>query len=132
MTYSFQMQELLKKHEDFKKRGLKLTADDLFQRNMVLEALLDLRVEKRSQLLEEKNKLDNEKAIKRLIYKDQKSEDGKKLHTEGTIDAMLSSDFFSQDREYLLLKGEIEMLENKIAVIPEYIQLAKRFLPSNF
>ena len=80
-------------------------------------------------MLEYKNKLENEKAIKRLVYKDEKTDDWKKKHTENTIDSLIMQDFQEKDREYLLKKWEIEFIENKIAVIPEYLQLWKRFLP---
>jgi hypothetical protein len=117
------IQELLKKHETYKSKGMRLNADDLFERNQVLESLLDLRVEKRSELFERKNELDNKKAIRRIELKDEKDDAGKKKHTENTIDSILMQEFQEQDKEYLLKKAEIEMIENKCQVIPEYINL---------
>lgn len=135
MNFTFQpknMEELLKRHELLKSKGLKLTADDLFQRNTLLEAILDLRTNKRSERLESRNQLENEKAGRRLMLKEEKTDDWKKKHTENTMDCLIAQEFQEKDQSLSLLKTTIELLENKVAVIPEYIQIGKRFLPTNY
>ena len=102
---------------------MQLTADDLFNRNNVLEQMLDLRTTKRSELLETKNQLENSKAIRKLELKDEKGEDGKKKHTVDSSDSVIMQEFQDQDMQQLKDKAMIEMIENKIAVIPEYLQL---------
>ena len=93
--------------------------------------MLDTKVELMSKYLEEKNKLENEKATKRIMYKDQKDNAGKKMHTENTIDAMINSDFWDKDKDMLIMKAEIDMLNNKIQTIPEYINIVKKVLVIN-
>jgi len=124
------MENLLKQHETYKLKGYKLTTEDLFEWNTLLEAMLDLRVEMRSKLFEAKNDLENRKSTRRLVLKDEKDEAGKKKHTENTMDCLIGQEFQEEDQKYLVEKAKLELLENKISVIPEYIQLGKRFLPT--
>lgn len=123
--------KLLVEHENLKQKWLRLNIDDLFTWNTILEAMLDKKTELTSEYLEEKNKLENEKNIKRILYKDQKDDKWKKLHTENTIDSMINIDFWEQDRDMLLMKARIDMLNNKIQVIPEYINIVKKVLTIN-
>lgn len=120
--------KLLVEHENLKQKWLRLNIDDLFTWNTILEAMLDKKTELTSEYLEEKNKLENEKNIKRILYKDQKDDKWKKLHTENTIDSMINIDFWQQDKDMLLMKARIDMLNNKIQVIPEYINIVKKVL----
>lgn len=124
------IQELIKMHEEYKAKWLRLTADDLFNRNNILEQMLDLRTTKRSELLESKNELENKKAIRKLELKDEKWEDWKKKHTVDSADAVIMQEFRDEDIQQIKDKAMIDMIENKIAVIPDYINLWKRFLPT--
>jgi hypothetical protein len=121
--------KLLAEHEQFKSKWLRLNLEDLFNWNMLLEAMMDCRVNSYSKYLEDKNKLENKKAARWAELRSEKTEDGKKKNTESGIEWIIKIEFENEDIELALVKAWIDMLGNKITTIPEYINLAKRCLP---
>lgn len=123
--------KLTEKHENLKAKWLRLTIDDLFSWNSLLEEMLDLRTSLSSQYIENKNSLWNKKSVRWAILRSEVNEAGKKKHTESWIEDIIKIEFENEDRELSILKTTIEMLGNKIQCVPEYLQLAKRSLPIN-
>lgn len=128
---------LLQRHEEFKKKWLRLSLDDLFQWNMLLEEMMDKKVELTSEYMEDKAKNEVEEWLRfidlqneTIEIEDKKWE--KKLKNKYTVDsakAVLWKEFYEKRQDLKAKKLQSDLLWNKIACISEYIQLAKRNLP---
>lgn len=123
-----EIQTLLDRHETFKAKWLMLSEDDLFNWVVLWEDMLDKRTEARSTYQEEKQQLEIEKGIRRIVLKGLTDENGKKLNTEGSMDAIIIQEFAEKDQSLLATKLITERLENKTTVISEYINIAKMIL----
>jgi len=119
------IQSLLDRHEVFKKKWLQNNESTLFDWVMLWEEILDARTIIKSEYQEERQQLEIEKGIKKIELKSEVDEKWKKIHTETTSDAIIDQKFFDKDQFISLKKLQIESLENKVAVISEYINLVK-------
>ena len=59
-------------------------------------------------------------------------ENNKKKHTESTAEAVIRQEFYQQDLDLSVLKTKIELLQNRTAVINEYINIVKMHLKKDF
>ena len=119
------IQPLLDRHEAFKKKWLQNNESTLFDWVMLWEEILDARTILKSEYQEERQQLEIEKGIKKIELKSEVDEKWKKIHTEATSDAIIDQKFNEKDQFISLKKLQIESLENKVAVISEYINLVK-------
>ena len=65
----YNVADLLKRHEDFKAKGLQLTDEDLFNRLALMDEIIAITSEMKSQYLEQKLAIDKDKALKTIELK---------------------------------------------------------------
>lgn len=86
----------------------------------------------RSSYQEQKQENDSKKGQRMIELKAELDSNGKKRYTESTADAVIRQDFYQQDLDLSVLKTTIELLQNKTAVINEYINIVKMHLKKDF
>ena len=121
-------QILFDRHESFKNKWFKLDEQDLFDWLQLYEEMLDAKTEAKSEYIEEKQKLDVDKWIRRIVLKGLTDENGKKLNTEWSCDAIIIQEYQAKDQLLSSLKLKSELLDNKTGVIVEYINIIKMVL----
>jgi len=122
------IQHLLDTHEQYKSKWLQQNEEGLFNRIVLWENILDARTHYRSKYQEDKQQTEIEKGIRRIELKTETDDWGKKKHTEATADATITQEFEQKDKYLSLTKLIIERLENKVAVISEYINIIKLYI----
>lgn len=123
---------LLERHEILKLKWLQLWEQDLFNWVMLWEEMADCITELRSQLQEQKQQNEVEKGKKMIELKAELDENWKKKYTESTAEAVIRQEFYQQDLDLSVLKTKIELLQNRTAVINEYINIVKMHLKKDF
>lgn len=123
---------LLERHEILKLKWLQLWEQDLFNWVMLWEEMSDCITELRSSYQEQKQSNDKEKGQRMIELKLELDEQGKKKYTESTAEAVIRQEFFQQDLDLSVLKTKIELLQNRTAVINEYINIVKMHLKKDF
>ena len=124
--------KLLKKHESLKWKWLLLWEQDLFNRVVLREEMADEITMLRSSYQEQKQQNDTKKGQRMIELKAELDENWKKKHTESTAEAVIRQEFYSQDLELAVLKTKSELLQNRTAVINEYINIVKMHLKKDF
>jgi hypothetical protein len=99
---------------------------------MLWEEMSDCITELRSSYQEQKQSNDKEKGQRMIELKLELDEQGKKKYTESTAEAVIRQEFFQQDLDLSVLKTKIELLQNRTAVINEYINIVKMHLKKDF
>lgn len=122
------IQQLIDRHDAFKKKWLQNNEESLFDWVMLWEEMLDHTTTLRSKYQEEKQQIDVEKWLRMIALKTELDDNGKKKHTESTADATINQEF--QDKHQFLssLKLQSELLQNKTGVINEYINIIKLYM----
>lgn len=123
---------LLERHEILKLKWLQLWEQDLFNWVMLWEEMADCITELRSSYQEQKQSNDTKKGQRMIELKLELDEQGKKKYTESTAEAVIRQEFFQQDLDLSALKIKTELLQNKTAVINEYINIVKMHLKKDF
>lgn len=123
---------LLQRHEILKLKWLQLWEQDLFNWVMLWEEMADCITELRSSYQEQKQSNDTKKGQRMIELKLELDEQGKKKYTESTAEAVIRQEFFQQDLDLSALKIKTELLQNKTAVINEYINIVKMHLKKDF
>jgi len=126
------IKEILVKHEDLKAKWLRLNEDNIYTRIWLRDSIIDLIVEKKSIMLEERLKLKVEKWIERVKLKNKLDDKGKKVHTEWTADAVIDEMYYEKDISQERINLEIELLQEKKKIIQEYINLWKKIVFKNW
>ena len=67
-----------------------------------------------------------------IELKSELDDNNKKKYTESTAEAVIRQEFFQQDLDLSVLKTKIELLQNRTAVINEYINIVKMHLKKDF
>lgn len=124
--------KLLKKHESLKWKWLLLWEQDLFDWVMLWEEMADEITMLRSSYQEQKQNNDTKKWQRMIELKSELDENWKKRYTESTAEAVIRQEFYSQDLELAVLKTKSELLQNRTAVINEYINIVKMHLKKDF
>lgn len=123
---------LLERHEILKLKWLQLWEQDLFNWVMLWEEMADCIAELRSQYQEQKQQNEVEKGKRMIELKAELDENWKKKYTESTAEAVIRQEFYQQDLDLSVLKTKIELLQNRTAVINEYINIVKMHLKKDF
>ena len=123
---------LLERHEILKLKWLQLWEQDLFNWVVLWEEMADCITELRSQLQKQKQQNEVEKGKKMIELKAELDENWKKKYTESTAEAVIRQEFYQQDLDLSVLKTKIELLQNRTAVINEYINIVKMHLKKDF
>ena len=123
---------LLQRHEILKLKWLQLWEQDLFNWVMLWEEMADCITELRSSYQEQKQSNDTKKGQRMIELKAELDDNNKKKYTESTAEAVIRQEFFQQDLDLSALKIKTELLQNKTAVINEYINIVKMHLKKDF
>lgn len=119
-----QIQELLDRHEAFKLKWIELTVPDMFKWIELKEQMKVLSIELKSQIVETKNQLEKDKAIRTLELK--ATTDNKwKTPTEKTIDSKLKLEFEERDKELNALVKYRDLLIEYADNVLEYVNVIK-------
>lgn len=123
---------LLERHEILKLKWLQLWEQDLFNWVMLWEEMADCITELRSSYQEQKQANDTKKGQRMIELKAELDDNNKKKYTESTAEAVIRQEFYQQDLDLSVLKTKIELLQNRTAVINEYINIVKMHLKKDF
>ena len=118
------IQKLLDKNEEYKKKWLQLTEDDLFNWLVLQDEMITESSNMKAEYLEKKLQSDKDKALKSLELKAVQDEKWKGL-TEKQIDAIIKKDFFDSDIKQGALKATYELLYQRAQTITEFINIVK-------
>lgn len=118
------IQKLLDKNEEYKKKWLQLTEDDLFNRLVLQDEMITESSKLKSKYLEEKLLSDKEKALRSIELKATKDESWKGI-TEKVVDSIIRKEFYEKDLDQLATKATYELLYQRAQTITEYINIVK-------
>ena len=121
------MQEIIKEYEEIKQKWYKMSKEDLRRLCEIWEIVWDRRIQLNSEYLENKNSLENAKALDSIYLKEKTDDKGKKLYSDVIVKKMIDTKYQNEDLNQIKDKAFLEMIDNKIKVIPEYINLVKKF-----
>jgi hypothetical protein len=99
---------------------------------MLWEEMADCITELRSSYQEQKQSNDTKKGQRMIELKAELDDNNKKKYTESTAEAVIRQEFYQQDLDLSVLKTKIELLQNRTAVINEYINIVKMHLKKDF
>lgn len=123
-----EIENLIKRHEEFKSKFQDLTPLDLFEWLRLKEEMLDLFVEWSSLYSEEKIDLDNKKGSRVIFLKWELDFQWKKKYTESSINSIINKEFQEEDKKLNQIKKNITLIKNKADTIIEYINISKNIL----
>ena len=123
------VEEMMKKNEEFKKKGLLLSPDDLMERLLLRDSMRTESSKLKQEVVLAKLELDKEKAKKIIEYKSVKDENGKAL-TEKVIEANIKQDFYDKDVEIIVKKSVSDLLYERAESIIDFINIVKMDLKS--
>lgn len=119
------LQKLLDYHELMKAKWILLTEDDMFNRVKCWEEMKDLQAELRSEIYEQKIRLDNKKGQRMIELKLVVNEAWKKTYTDTTAEAQVRQEMEQDLIDFNVLKLKSDLLQSKIDTVVEYINIAK-------
>lgn len=119
------LQKLLDYHELMKAKWILLTEDDMFNRVKCWEAMKDLQAELRSEIYEQKIRLDNKKWQRMIELKLVVNEAWKKTYTDTTAEAQVRQEMEQDLIDFNIIKLKSDLLQSKIDTVVEYINIAK-------
>ena len=123
---------LIARHEAFKKKGLKLNDQDMFDRIKLWEEMKDKITELKSVYYEEKQENDVNKWMRLVELKAMLDENNKKKYTDATADAVIRQEFRQRENEISIHKLQAELLQNKADTVQEYINIVKIHMKKDF
>lgn len=127
----YNVADLLKRHEDFKAKGLQLTDEDLFNRLSLMDEIILVCSNMKAEYLENKLALDKDKALKTIELKMEKNADGK-ANTDKRIEAYLKNEYYEQDLQQTTLKNTYELLYQRAGVINDLVNVVKLHKKADF
>ena len=126
------IQELLNKYEDFKKKWLQLTEQDMFDRLQLQDEMEYKVIELKSQYAEDELTYDRDYGIRLVEIKQTKDKDWKKVFTVDEAKWICDKEFYERELNMIVLKASYENLQNKAKKIVEYINVVKLALRKDF
>lgn len=124
--------DLLARHEEFKKKGLQLTVDDLYNRICLQDEIIGVVSQMKAEYSEKKLEQDKEKAVRWIELKTEKDESGKTVNTDKMIEQLLKIEFNTQDLDQLVLKNTYELLQQRGNVITDLVNIVKLNMKTDF
>lgn len=118
------IQEMLDKNEEFKKKGLQLNEDDLFNWLTLQDDMITESSNLKGKYLENKLQIDKDKAVRSMELKAEKDENWKAM-TDKQIEARLKQEFYQKDLDQTVLKASYELLYQRAQTITEFINIVK-------
>lgn len=123
-NWKLTVQEMLDKNEEFKKKGLQLNEDDLFNRLILQDDMITESSNQKGKYLENKLQIDKDKALRSMELKAEVDEKGKAM-TDKQIEARLKQEFYEKDLDQTVLKASYELLYQRAQTITEFINIVK-------
>lgn len=124
------VEEMIRKNEEFKKKGLLLSEEDLFNRLMLRDTMITEVSNIKWKYLEDKIELDKDKAKRILELKTITDDKGKGL-TEKAIEGNIKIEFADRELELITQKTISDLLQEKAESIIEYVNIVKLQKKSN-
>lgn len=122
------IKQLTDQLEAKKAKWLAINATDIHDMIGLKDHMQDRRIELQSEYNENKNELDNKKAIRYEELKAEVVEDSDKKkakYTDEWVKSKIKQEFKSDETKQSIEKSTIEMLISKIDIVQEYINLFK-------
>ena len=116
--------QLLAINEEFKKKGLLLSEEDLIDRLRLRDDMNTTSSDIKQEVLIWKLELDKEKAKRTIELKAVKDQSWKNI-TEKNIDWIIKQEFFEKDIELLTKKATADLLKDRADAIIEFINIIK-------
>lgn len=126
------IQDLLNRFEEFKKRWLKLNEQDIHDWLSLNDDINDAVIELESKFLEEDTILDRDIALRLIELKEEKWDDGKKLYTDSIAKAKIDIEFFDRRMKLVVLKETYKRLTKKADLVEPYTNAVKLYLRRDF
>ena len=126
------IQDLLNRFEEFKKKWLKLNEQDIHDWLSLNDDINDAVIELESKFLEEDNLLDRDIALRLIELKEEKWDDWKKLYTDATAKAICDNEFFDRKIDLIVMKETYKKLMKKSELIEPYTNAVKFYLKRDF
>ena len=124
--------DLLARHEEFKKKGLQLTVDDLYNWICLQDEIIGVVSQMKAEYSEKKLEQDKEKAVRWIELKAEKDENGKTVNTDKMIEQLLKIEFSTKDLDQLVLKNTYELLQQRGNVITDLVNIVKLNMKTDF
>lgn len=124
--------QMIMKHESFKKKWFLLTDSDLFDWLALSEDMECKAIELMSLYEEEKSENDVLKWERMIELKSQLDENWKKKHTDSTADAHIRKEFQQRDNEISISKLQAKELYAKSSKVEQYINIVKIHMKKDY
>lgn len=123
--------ELIKKHEDFKAKGFKLSLPEIYDWLALQDDMATAVQQLKAESIEKGADLDKVKNLRLLELKNSTDANGKS-YTEKTIDAMIKDETYDEKVKLDTDKTVIELLQKKADNITQLTQLLKLNYKTDF
>lgn len=124
--------QMIIKHETYKKKWLWLTEDDLFDWLALSEDMECKAIELMSLFEEEKAENDVLKWERLIELKSQLDWNWKKMHTDSTAEAHIKKEFKQRELEISISKEQAKQLFAKSSKVEQYINIVKIRMKKDF
>ena len=124
--------QMIQKHEWYKKKWFQLTDSDLFDWLALSEDMECKAIELMSLYEEEKSENDVLKWERMIELKSQLDWNGKKKHTDSTADAHIRKEFQQRDNEISISKLQAKELYAKSSKVEQYINIVKIHMKKDY
>ena len=124
--------QMIQKHEWFKKKWFQLTDSDLFDWLALSEDMECKAIELMSLYEEEKAENDVLKWERMIELKSQLDGNWKKIHTDSTADAHIRKEFKQRDNEISISKLQVKELFAKSSKVEQYINIVKIHMKKDY
>lgn len=123
--------ELIKKHEDFKAKGFKLSLQEIYDWLALQDDIATAVQQLKAESIQKGADLDKVKNLRLLELKNSTDANGKS-YTEKTIDAMIKDETYDEKVKLDTDKTVIELLQKKADNITQLTQLLKLNYKTDF
>lgn len=123
--------ELIKKHEDFKSKGFKLSLPEIYDWLALQDDMATAVQQLKAESIQKGADLDKVKNLRLLELKNSTDANGKS-YTEKTIDAMIKDETYDEKVKLDTDKTVIELLQKKADNITQLTQLLKLNYKTDF
>jgi hypothetical protein len=131
MSNNMSIDQMLKINEEFKKKGLLLSSEDLFDRLRLRDDMKTECWKIRQEYILEKLEMDKKKATRTIELKAVVDDKWKWL-TEKAIDGNIKQEFYDEEISLSAKKATYELLYERAESIIDFINVVKLNLKSDF
>ena len=126
------VEEMIAKHEEYKKKWLRLWELDMFDWLALWEDMECKAIELNSLYEEEKSENDTKKWIRLIELKSMLDDKWKKVHTDSTAEAVIKQEFKQRETDIQIHKLQSKLLYAKSSKVEHYINIVKIFIKKDF